>query len=181
MEKRGWIEVVCGPMFAGKSEELIRRIKRMQYAKKKFLVFKPLIDDRYSNTQLVSHDKNGVDSINAASSKDVLAHINDDLDAIVIDEVQFLDDEIVNVCDEFAKKGVRVICGGLDNNFKDEPFLITAKLMSRAEQVTKLTAICVKCGEPATCTQRLINGKPASKKDPIILDEKEELFINKTL
>lgn len=168
MSKIGWIEVVCGPMFAGKSEEIIRRCRRMKYANKNFLVFKPAIDDRYANNKVVSHDKREQDSINISNSKEIYQFIKPDTDAIVVDEVQFLDEGIVNVCEDLADKGIRVIVGGLDMDFRGVPFPITANLLARAEKIDKLTAICVKCGEPATRTQRLINGEPASFSDDIV-------------
>lgn len=168
MNKRGWIEVVCGPMFAGKSEELIRRVRRLGFAKKKFIVFKPTIDNRYSENEVVSHDKRSLKSINISHSSEVSKYINNELDAVIFDEVQFLDNGIIDVIEELADKGIRVICGGLDMDFKGEPFPIIANLLARAEKIDKLTAICVVCGEPATRSQRLINGIPASKDDEII-------------
>lgn len=165
----GSIEVICGPMFAGKSEELLRRINRLVYAKKKFLVFKPSIDNRYSETEVVSHNKKAYKAISVAKSAELLKYINKDLDAICIDEVQFFDQEIIQIVEQFASKGVRVICAGLDLDFKGDPFDIVSNLLARAEYVTKLTAICCVCGKEATRTQRLINGEPASKNDPIVL------------
>jgi thymidine kinase len=164
----GWIEVVTGPMFAGKSEELIRRIRRLTYAHKKVLVFKPKIDNRYSENDIESHLHNKADAINITSSKEILPYIKGQIDAVVIDEVQFLDPGIYDVCNLLADKGIRVIVGGLDQDFRGEPFLITAKLMAKAEFVTKLTAICVKCGAPATMTQRIVDGVPASYDEPTI-------------
>ena len=167
--RNGFIEVICGPMFAGKSEEVIRRIKRLEYAKKKVLIFKPTIDNRYSNDEIVSHDKRCVKSINIEKGSDIRPYLRDDLDAVVIDEVQFLDEEVISIADELANKGIRVILAGLDMDFRGEPFKIMDKLLCKAEFITKLTAICVKCGAPATRTQRLVNGKPASYDDPIII------------
>lgn len=165
----GWIEVICGPMFAGKSEELIRRIKRLEYAKKKVIVFKPLIDNRYSEDEVVSHNKRKTKCYNLASSKDVYKYITDDTYAVAFDEVQFMDEGIISVCQELADKGIRVICAGLDNDFKGEPFSIMPQLLCLAEYVTKLTAICNVCGSNATRTQRIVNGIPASYDDPIII------------
>ena len=165
----GWIEVICGPMFAGKSEELIRRIKRLEYAKKKVIVFKPLIDNRYSEDEVVSHNKRKTKCYNLASSKDVYKYITDDTYAVAFDEVQFMDEGIISVCQELANKGIRVICAGLDNDFKGEPFSIMPQLLCMAEYVTKLTAICNVCGCNATRTQRIVNGIPASYDDPIII------------
>lgn len=165
----GSIEVICGPMFAGKSEELLRRINRLVYAKKKFLVFKPSIDNRYSETEVVSHNKKTYKAISIVKSHEILKYLDKNLDAICIDEVQFFDDEIIEIIDKFANKGIRVIAAGLDLDFKGDPFDIVAKLLAKAEFVTKLTAICCVCGKEATRTQRLINGEPASIKDPIVL------------
>lgn len=167
--KMGSIEVICGPMFAGKSEEIIRRIRRIQYAKKNVVCFKPSIDDRYSVDEIVSHNHNKAKSYVISSSKDIAKYINDETYAVVIDEVQFLDDGIVDVCVKLADNGIRVIVGGLDTDFRGEPFSIMPDLLARAESVTKLTAICVKCGENATRTQRIVNGVPAFFDDPIVI------------
>ena len=169
MEKMGQIEVICGPMFAGKTEELIRRANRLEYAKKKYLVFKPTIDDRYSSTEIVSHSKYRKNSIPIKSSEEILGYITDDIKAIIIDEVQFFDENVINVAGYLADKGLRVICGGLDCDFRGNPFPIIANLLARAESVTKLTAICNVCGNPATRTQRIIDGQPAYEDDPVIL------------
>lgn len=165
----GTIEVICGPMFAGKSEELLRRINRLVYAKKKFLVFKPSIDNRYSETEVVSHNQHKYKAIALMDPKKILDYYENDLDAICIDEIQFFDEAIINVIDFYANHGVRVIVAGLDMDFKGDPFMITAKLLAKAEYVTKLTAICTVCGKSATRTQRLINGEPASINDPVVL------------
>ena len=174
--KLGWIEVICGPMFAGKSEELIRRIKRIEYAKKKVIVFKPIIDNRYSEDEVVSHNKRKTKCYNLASSKDVSKYITDDTYAVAFDEVQFMDEGIINVCQELADRGIRVICAGLDNDFKGEPFSIMPQLLCLAEDVTKLTAICNVCGSNATRTQRIVNGIPASYDDPIIIVGASEAY-----
>ncbi|MFA5471012.1 MAG: thymidine kinase [Acholeplasmataceae bacterium] len=167
--KNGFIEVVCGPMFAGKTEELIRRIKRLEYAKQNVLVFKPKIDTRYDKDEIVSHNMSKKPSIIIDKSTEIIAYIKDDTDAVVIDEVQFFDHDIVQIAEDLADKGIRVIVGGLDRDFRGEPFGPMPDLLSRAEFVTKLTAICVKSGLPATRTQRIIDGKPANYKDPTIL------------
>lgn len=166
---RGYIEVITGPMFAGKTEELIRRVKRLIYAKKKVLIFKPVIDDRYSEDEIVSHANSRVKSIVISKASEILEFLEDDCDAVVIDEVQFLGEEVGSIVDILASKGIRVICGGLDMDFKGEPFGVMPTLLAKAEEVTKLTAICTKCGLPATRTQRIINGLPASYNDPLIL------------
>jgi len=168
VSRPGWIEVVCGPMFAGKSEELIRRIKRLEYAKKKTLVFKPAIDNRYSADEVVSHSNLKAKSIAIKESKEILDYVDSTTFAIAVDEVQFLDKDILQIAQKLALKGIRVILAGLDTDFRGEPFPITASLMTLAEDVLKLTAICVVCGAPATKTQRIINGKPANYADPII-------------
>ena len=172
----GWIEVICGPMFAGKSEELIRRVKRMEYAHQKYICFKPSIDNRYSNDEIVSHSNRKTKSINIQYAKEVYKYLDNTYTAVVIDEIQFLDEDIIEVCSDLADKGYRVIVGGLDSDFKGEPFEITAKLMAKAEFVSKLTAICVKCGAPGTRTQRIVNGKPASYYDPIIIVGASQLY-----
>lgn len=165
----GWIEVVCGPMFAGKTEEIIRRIRRLEYAKKNVLVFKPSIDNRYSDSEIVSHNKTKAKSINVSKAKEILTYIDEHTDAVVIDEAQFMDNDIVQVAEQLANRNIRVIVGGLDRDFRGEPFGPMPQLLALAEFVTKLSAICVVSGQPATRTQRLINGKPASYHDPIVL------------
>ena len=165
----GWVEVICGPMFAGKSEELIRRIKRIEYAKKKIIVFKPLIDNRYSEDEVVSHNKRKTTCYNLKHSSEVEKYITSDLYAVAFDEVQFMDEGILKVIDDLANRGLRVICAGLDNDFRGEPFSIMPQLLCMAEYVTKLTAICTVCGANATRTQRVVNGEPAYYEDPIII------------
>lgn len=172
----GFIEVIAGPMFAGKSEELIRRINRLKYAKKKFLVFKPIIDDRYSTNEVVSHQKRKEVAIPINDPREVFNYVKDDIEVVCIDEVQFFSDEMFYVINELADSGKRVICAGLDCDFRGEPFSLTAKLLARAEFVTKLTAICVCCGKEATMTQRLINGVPASYDDPVVLVGASEAY-----
>ncbi len=167
--KKGWVEVITGPMFAGKTEELLRRVKRMDYAKKNYLVFKPVIDNRYSVDEVVSHNKKKTGAINIQHGSEIKRHLKSTTQAVVIDEVQFFDESLINYVQELADSGLRVICAGLDTDFKAEPVEMTAKLMAIAEDVTKLTAICCKCGALATRTQRIIDGKPAYYDDPVIL------------
>jgi len=175
--KDGWIEVITGSMYAGKTEELLRRIKRIEYAKKRVIVFKPKIDDRYSSCEVVSHNNGRTKSVNVTKSSDILDYLVEPYPyAIAIDEVQFLDEKIIGVCEKFANKGVRVIVAGLDRNFRGEPFGVMPELLARAEYVTKLVAICSVCGAPATRTQRLINGQPANYNDPIILVGAKEQY-----
>ena len=165
----GFIEAIVGPMFSGKSEELIRRIKRAQIAKQKVQVFKPAIDNRYSIDKVVSHNGTNINAISVVKASEIIEHLEEDTDVIAIDEIQFFDHLLVDVVREIADLGKRVICAGLDMDFRGEPFGPTPDVMAIAESVDKLTAICVKCGNPATRTQRLINGKPARYDDPIIL------------
>ena len=165
----GWIETISGCMFAGKTEELIRRIKVLEFAKKEIMVFKPVIDNRYSETRVVSHAGSSVESYVVNDALEILEMIKPTTQVVAIDEVQFFDDNICAVCNELADRGIRVMAAGLDTNFKGEPFGPMPQLMTEAEFVTKLAAVCNKCGAPATRTQRIVNGKPASYNDPIIL------------
>ncbi|HHU27953.1 TPA: thymidine kinase [bacterium] len=167
--KSGWIEVICGCMFAGKTEELIRRIKVLQYAKKNILVIKPSIDNRYSDDEIASHSGYRVKSINVDNAYEILNHIKPDTEVVAIDEAQFFSKELIDVCETLADSGRRVMLAGLDRDFKGETFGIMPDLLTRAEFVTKLSAVCVKCGAPATRTQRLVNNKPASYNDPLVL------------
>lgn len=167
--KDGWVEVISGCMFAGKTEELIRRIKVLEFAKKEIMVFKPKIDNRYSDTKVVSHAGSSVESIVISEPKEILKLIKPTTEVIAIDEVQFFDDSICEVCNILASMHKRVMCAGLDMDFRGEPFGPMPKLITQAEFVTKLTAVCNKCGAPATRTQRIINGKPANYNDPTIL------------
>lgn len=164
----GYIEVVVGPMYSGKSEELIRRLKRAKIAKQKIIVFKPHIDDRYSKEKVVSHSGDSVEAIPINKSSEIYDLIDEDIQVVGIDEVQFFDEEIIDIAVDLANKGVRVIAAGLDMDFKGEPFGVTPKLLAVAEFVDKIQAICSVCGQPATRSQRLIDGKPAKYDDPII-------------
>ncbi len=174
--KKGWIEVISGCMFAGKTEELIRRIKILQYAKKNIVVIKPTIDDRYSEDEIASHSGYRVKSINANNALDILKHVKKNTEVVAIDEVQFFNEDIIDVMEYLADKGIRVMAAGLDRDFRGEPFGVMPELITRAEFVTKLNAVCVKCGAPATRTQRLVNGEPASYKDPIVLVGASETY-----
>ena len=167
--REGWLEVICGCMFAGKTEELIRRINVLSYAKMKIIVFKPRIDDRYSAIEIVSHSGIKVPCLVINKAAEILKEIKADTQVVGIDEVQFFDADIVDICEYLADKGIRVIVAGLDKDFRGEPFGVMPQLLTRAEFVTKLTAVCTKCGAPATRTQRLVNGKPASFNDSIVL------------
>ncbi len=174
--KDGWIEVISGSMYAGKTEELLRRIKRIEYAKKNIVVFKPKIDDRYSQTEIVSHNNGRTKSLIVSKSNEIYDYLKVLPYAVAIDEVQFFDSGIVEVCEYLADHGVRVILAGLDRDFRGEPFGVMPMLLARSEYVTKLNAICQVCGAPATRTQRLINGKPAHYDDPIILVGAKEQY-----
>ena len=168
----GFIEVICGCMFAGKTEELIKRIRVFEYAKKKVVAIKPTIDNRYSESKIVSHAGSMCDciTVDIHDIKQIEELINDKtIDVVIIEEVQFFDFGIVDVCERLADAKKRVIVCGLDMDFRGEPFPVTAALLAKAEFVTKLSAVCTICGAPATRTQRLINGNPASYDDPIVL------------
>ncbi len=173
--REGWIEVITGCMFAGKTEELIRRINVLQFAKKRIVVFKPSIDDRYSIDRVVSHAGTSIESYAISKSEEIL-ELAKDAEVIAIDEVQFFDEGIVDVCNYYADRGVRVMCAGLDMDFRGEPFSMMPRLMTQAEFVTKLTAVCTKCGAPATRTQRIVNGQPAHYNDPIVLVGASEAY-----
>jgi len=164
----GYIETVIGPMYSGKSEELIRRIKRAKIAKQNIVVFKPRIDDRYSKEDVVSHSGDSVNAIPINSAKEIYNFIDSKTQVVGIDEVQFFDEQIVEIAVDLADKGIRVIAAGLDMDFKGEPFGPTPKLLCVSEFVDKIQAICSVCGQPATRSQRLINGEPARYDDPII-------------
>lgn len=175
--KEGWIEVICGCMFAGKTEELIRRLKRLEYAKKSYLLFKPKIDNRYSEKEVVSHNLNKKNSIIIENAADLIKNLPNNLPyAIAIDEVQFFGEDMIPVIQDLANRGVRVIVAGLDTDFRAEPFGIMPSLLALAEDVTKLHAICQCCGNLASRTQRLINGLPAHYSDPIILVGAKEQY-----
>jgi thymidine kinase len=176
MKQSGWIEVICGSMFSGKSEELIRRVRRALFAKQKIAVFKPKIDNRYSDEAVVSHNGTSFTATPISHSTEIFQHIDADTDVIAIDEVQFFDKDIVDVLQQLANSGYRVIAAGLDQDFRGEPFGEMPKIMAIAEQVTKLQAVCAVCGSPASRTQRLINGKPASYDDPVILVGASEAY-----
>ena len=175
--KKGWIEVICGPMFSGKTETLLKIIERMDLAKKKYIIFKPKIDTRYSINQLVSHNQKTIEAINISHGSDIKRHIKDSHQAIVIDEAQFFDKSLVKYLQEYANAGLRIIISGLDKDFKCDPFGPMGDILAIADKVTKLTAVCQKCGCEATCTQRIIDGEPAHYYDPQILvgtDDKYE-------
>jgi thymidine kinase len=152
----GQVEVVCGSMFSGKTEELMRRLKRAQYAKQKIQVFKPVIDQRYSVDHVQSHDSNKILSTPVSSAREILEKVDDNTRVVGIDEAQFFDETLVDVAQKLAYRGTRVICAGLDMDFRGQPFGPMPKLLAIAEHVTKLSAVCMVCGEPATRSQRMV-------------------------
>lgn len=154
-EKRGWIEVICGSMFSGKTEELIRRLKRVKIAHQTLEVFKPAMDVRYEEDKIVSHDANRLESTPIENSTEILMYAQD-VDVVGIDEAQFFDDQIVRVCQELALKGMRVIVAGLDMDFKGRPFGQMPNLLAIADYITKLHAICVVCGNIANVSYRKV-------------------------
>jgi thymidine kinase len=156
--QHGWIEVICGSMFSGKTEELIRRIKRAQFANQKLLLFKPSIDNRYSEDSVVSHQGNALQATLVNSSEEIWNHWKNER-VVAIDEAQFFDAEIIGICNELAKKGVRVIIAGLDMDYLGNPFGPMPQLLSIAEYVTKVHAICVSCGNLAQYSHRTAEEK----------------------
>ena len=155
----GWIEVVVGPMFSGKSEELIRRLRRAEFARQRVQIFKPAIDERYSANEIVSHSGLGIQSECVNNASEVMAKVQPRTEVVGIDEAQFLGDEIVDVCTQLANLGKRVIVAGLDTDYLGRPFEPMPRLLAMAEEITKLLAICVRCGNPAVHTQRLVESE----------------------
>ncbi|WP_235296469.1 thymidine kinase [Portibacter marinus] len=167
-QRSGWIEVICGSMFSGKTEELIRRLKRAKFANQKVEIFKPKTDDRYSAQSVVSHDENTIDSVVVEKSTDILSRAND-ISVIGIDEAQFFDEKLTDVCQRLAIRGVRVIIAGLDMDFRGKPFGPIPHLLAVAEYVTKVHAICPHCGNLATHSYRL-----SAEKETVVLGEKDK-------
>jgi thymidine kinase len=172
----GSIEVVCGSMFSGKTDELIRRLVRATIAKQKVQVFKPAIDIRYAVEKVTSHAGSDYDASPVKSAADIRDRIDPDTTVVAIDEAQFFDAEIIQIVDELAARDIRVLVAGLDTDFRGEPFGPMPILMSRAERVDKLHAICMVCGDEASRTQRLVNGKPAHFDDPVVIVGASELY-----
>jgi thymidine kinase len=173
------VEVICGGMFSGKTEELIRRVKRAQIARLRVQVFKPRLDDRFMVEmveKVTSHSGDHFDAVVVDTVADIEAQIEPDSDVIAIDEVQFFDWRIADLANELAEHGMRVILAGLDMDFRGEPFGPMPLLIAQAEMVDKLSAICIVCGDPASRTQRLIDGRPASYDDPVILVGASEVY-----
>ena len=172
----GRLEVICGSMFSGKTEEMIRRLRRAVIAKQNVQVFKPEVDNRSGNDKTETHFGVFIEAQAVKNSKQILDCLQDDTTVVAIDEVQFFDEGILQVVQHLADNRIRVIAAGLDMDFRGEPFGSMPELLCRAEDVTKLHAICVKCGEAATRSQRLVNGKPAHYDDPIVVIGAQESY-----
>jgi thymidine kinase len=172
----GSIEVICGSMFSGKTDELIRRLVRATIAKQKVQVFKPAIDVRYAVEKVTSHAGTNYDAIPVEKAADIRGKLEKDTTVVGIDEAQFFDVEVVDVAKELADRGIRVLVAGLDTDFRGEPFGPMPVIMSIAEHVTKLHAICMVCGDEASRTQRLVNGNPARYDDPVVIVGASEMY-----
>lgn len=172
----GSVEVIVGSMFSGKTDELIRRLRRATIARQKVQVFKPTVDNRYNEDRVTSHAGNDYAAIPISKAAEILSHLDADTTVVAIDEAQFFDQEITTIVQQLADQGLRVIVAGLDTDFRGEPFGPMPILMAQAERVDKLQAICMVCGEPASRTQRLVNGKPAHYNDPIVIIGASELY-----
>jgi thymidine kinase len=172
----GSIEVICGSMFSGKTDELIRRLRRATIARQQVQVFKPVIDNRYAEEKVTSHAGADFDATPVNRAADIPALIQPDTTVVGVDEAQFFDAEIVEITRDLAERGLRVIVAGLDTDFRAEPFGPMPVLMAVAEHVDKLQAICMECGEPASRTQRLIDGKPARYNEPVVIVGASEMY-----
>ena len=172
----GSVEVVTGSMFSGKTDELIRRLRRATIARQKVQVFKPAIDERYGLQQVTSHAGSAYQAIPVKSAADILPQLAEDTTVVGIDEAQFFDPEIVSIVQDLAERGIRVIVAGLDTNFRAEPFGSMPILMAIAEKVDKYQAICMVCGEAACRTQRLVDGRPAYFEDPVVIVGASEMY-----
>jgi thymidine kinase len=172
----GSIEVVCGSMFSGKTDELIRRLIRATIAKQKVQVFKPAIDVRYAVEKVTSHAGANYEATPVENAAEIREKLDEDTTVVGIDEAQFLDPEVADVAQELATRGVRVIVAGLDMDFRGEPFGPMPLILAKAERVDKLHAICMVCGDEASRTQRLVNGKPAKYNDPVVIVGASELY-----
>jgi thymidine kinase len=172
----GCVEVVTGSMFCGKTDEMIRRLRRAEIAKQKVQVFKPAIDQRYDDAMVVSHAGTSFDAIPIEKASDIRDKLAPDTTVVAIDEAQFLDDTLIPLVNELADRDLRVIISGLDLDFRAEPFGPMPTIISQAEHVDKLHAICMVCGENATRTQRLVNGEPAHYNDPVVIVGADEMY-----
>lgn len=172
----GSVEVICGSMFSGKTDELIRRLRRAVIARQKVQVFKPAIDVRYAVEKVTSHAGSDFDAVPVQNAAEIRARLEKDVTVVAIDEAQFFDAAVIDLVEELAASGRRVIVAGLDMDFRGEPFGPMPVLMAKAERVDKLQAICMVCGEPASRTQRLVNGRPARYDDPVVIVGASEMY-----
>lgn len=172
----GSIEVICGSMFSGKTDELIRRLVRARIAKQKVQVFKPAIDIRYAVEKVTSHAGTNFDALPVNNAAEIEQKIDKDTTVVGVDEAQFMDADVIKVVQALAERGIRVLVAGLDTDFRGEPFGPMPILMSKAERVDKLHAICMVCGDEASRTQRLVNGKPARYDDPVVIVGASEMY-----
>ena len=174
--QHGTVEVVTGSMFSGKTDELIRRLRRATIARQRVQVFKPAIDVRYAVEKVTSHAGANYDAIPVEKAADIREKLDRNTTVVAIDEAQFMDAEVVTIARELADKGIRVLVAGLDQDFRGDPFGPMPALMAQAEHVDKLHAICMVCGDEASRTQRLVNGKPARYDDPVVIVGASELY-----
>ena len=172
----GSVEVITGSMFCGKTDELIRRLRRATIARQKVQVFKPAIDRRYAETSVTSHAGSNYEAMPVHSAHEIGVKLEADTTVVAIDEAQFFDEQIIPLVQKLANRGLRVIVAGLDTDFRGEPFGPMPVLMAQAERVSKLHAICMVCGEAASRTQRLVNGKPARYDDPVVIVGAAEMY-----
>lgn len=175
-QTKGHIELICGSMFSGKSEELIRRVKRAQIARQKVQVFTHAIDTRYGAAKVASHSGADLDAHPIQRASQIIEQLLHDVDVVAVDEAQFFDWEIADVVNVLAQRGIRVIVAGLDTDFRGEPFGPMPVLMAQAEKVEKLNAICMVCGGEASRTQRLVDGRPAAFDDPVVVVGANEMY-----
>ncbi len=176
LHSQGSIEVICGSMFSGKTDELIRRLVRAKIARQQVQVFKPAIDIRYAQGKVTSHTGADFDAVPVSAAPEILSKVGESTTVVGIDEAQFLDERVVDVAQSLASRGVRVLVAGLDMDFRGEPFGPMPILMSKAERVDKLHAICMVCGDEASRTQRLVNGRPARYNDPVVIVGAAEMY-----
>lgn len=176
MHHYGSVEVICGSMFSGKTDELIRRLRRATIARQKVQVFKPAVDTRYGLEKVTSHAGSAYEAQPVAQSEAIFTFLEEDTTVVGVDEAQFFDADIVRVVQALADRGIRVLVAGLDTDFRGEPFGCMPVLMAKAERVDKLQAICMVCGEPASRTQRLVNEKPARYDEPVIVVGASEMY-----
>jgi thymidine kinase len=172
----GRMEVITGPMFCGKTDEMIRRLRRATIAKQRVMVFKPSFDVRYKKEKVTSHAGNEYDALPIDEAAQIPEHLEKDVTVVAIDEAQFFGEDIIPVCQDLVDEGLRVIVAGLDMDFRGEPFGPMPILLAQAEEVDKLYAICMTCGEAATRTQRLVNGEPADYNDPVVIVGAAEIY-----